>query len=110
MNYVTAAACTGLVLAALVKVIWLLDNTIHQIKRLRRLIVSEAQDAVDAVTVQLGKAKDELVAKIDDLQAQVDAGEAPDLTALREAAQALDDVVPDAVPEPEPEPEPEEQV
>lgn len=66
--------------------------------------MSETQDAVDAVAAQLGKAKAEIVSKIDDLEAQVAAGETPDLTALKAAAQALDDVVPDAVDEPVEEP------
>lgn len=57
------------------------------------------QDAVDAVVTQLGKAKDEIISKIADLEAQVAAGETPDLSALKAAAQALDDVVPDAVEE-----------
>lgn len=57
--------------------------------------MSEAQDAVDAVATQLGKAKDEILSKIADLETQVAAGEAPDLTALKAAAQSLDDVVPD---------------
>lgn len=58
--------------------------------------MTEAQDAVDAVVVQLGKAKGEVLAKIADLEAQVAAGQAPDFSALKAAAQALDDVVPDA--------------
>lgn len=58
--------------------------------------MSEVQDAVDAVVAQLGKARAEIVAEIANLEAQIGAGEAPDLTALKAAAQALDDVVPDA--------------
>lgn len=58
------------------------------------------QDAVDAITVQLGKAKDEILGEIAALQSTIDAGGAPDLTALTAAAQALDDVVPDAPVEP----------
>ena len=66
--------------------------------RLHRLeiTVGAVQDAVDALVAQLGKAKGEIVGKIDELQAAVDAGETPALTALRDAVQALDDVVPDA--------------
>lgn len=60
------------------------------------VIMGEVQDQVDAVVAELGKAKDEIVAKVADLEAQIAAGEAPDLTALKAAAQALDDVVPDA--------------
>jgi hypothetical protein len=52
-------------------------------------------DAIEAVVAQLGRAKDEIVAKIATLQVAAAAGE--DLTApladLAAAAQALDDVV-----------------
>lgn len=54
-----------------------------------------AQDAVDAITAQLGKAKAEILAKIGDLQTQINTGQPPDLTALTAAAQALDDIVVD---------------
>jgi hypothetical protein len=60
------------------------------------VVMGEVQDAVDAIVVQLGKAKDEILAEIANLEAQIAAGETPDLTALKAAAQALDDVVPDA--------------
>lgn len=63
--------------------------------------MSESQDAVDAVTAQLGKAKDEILAEVAALQAQVDAGQPVDLTALKAAAQGLDDL--NADPEPAPE-------
>lgn len=58
--------------------------------------VGAVQDAVDALVVQLGKAKTEVLSKIDELEAQIAAGETPDLSALKDAVQALDDVVPDA--------------
>lgn len=74
---------------------------------LKGTIMTAAQDAVDQITLQLGKAKDEILAKVADLETQIANGETPDLTALRAAAQALDDVVPDPEPEPEPTPEPE---
>ena len=64
---------------------------------LKGTIMSAAQDAVDQITLQLGKAKDEIIAKVADLETQIEAGETPDLTALKAAAQALDDVVPDVV-------------
>lgn len=54
------------------------------------------QDAVDQITAQLDKAKGEVVKAIADLEAAVAAGETPNLDALKAAAQALDDVVPDA--------------
>lgn len=69
------------------------------------ITMGAVQDAVDQVAAQLAKAKAEIVAKIADLEAQVAAGETPDLTALKEAAQALDDVVldvPDVPPADEP--------
>jgi hypothetical protein len=64
---------------------------------IKEVVMGAAQDVVDQVTAQLGKAKDEVLAKIADLEAQVAAGETPDFTALKEAAQGLDDVVPDPV-------------
>ena len=61
------------------------------------------QEAVNAITEQLVKAQREVVAKIADVQAQLDAANVPaevvDLSALTEAAQRLDDVVPDPAPE-----------
>jgi len=60
------------------------------------------QETINAIVTQLGKAKDEIVAKIADVQAQLDAASIPaetvDLTALTTAAQALDDIVPDPAP------------
>jgi len=58
--------------------------------------MSEIQSAVDAVVEQLSRAKGEIVAEIAKLEAAVVAGEPVDLTALKDAAQALDDVVVDA--------------
>ena len=64
-----------------------------------RFIVS-TQESIDAVVAQLGKAQAEIVANIADVQAQLDAANVPaevvNLDALTAAAQALDDVVPDA--------------
>lgn len=64
------------------------------------------QATIDGVVAQLAKAReeivqarDELLAKIADVQDQLDNAEAPedvDLTALTAAAQSLDDIVPDA--------------
>jgi hypothetical protein len=68
---------------------------------IERLAMS-TQESIDAVVAQLGKAKDEVVAKIADVQAQLDAAAVPaevvNLDALNAAAQALDDIVPDAPP------------
>jgi hypothetical protein len=64
-----------------------------------RLYMS-TQESIDAVVSQLGKAKDELLAEIADVKAQLESASVPaeivDLTALTAAAQALDDLVPDA--------------
>jgi hypothetical protein len=58
------------------------------------------QESIDAVVTQLGKAQAEIVSKIADVQAQLDAANVPaevvNLDALNAAAQALDDIVPDA--------------
>ena len=64
------------------------------------------QETIDSVVAQLSKARaeivqarDELLARIAEVQEQLDNVEAPedvDLTALTAAAQALDDIVPDA--------------
>jgi len=77
-----------------------LDRIAHNLKEVIRM---SAQDSINAVVAQLGKAKGEIVAKIADLQAQIDSGvpaEQLDLTALTAAAQGLDDVVADAPAEP----------
>lgn len=66
-------------------------------KELKGIIVGAVQDAVDQITAQLDKAKNEILNEIAALEAQIAAGETPDLTALTAAAQALDDVVPDTV-------------
>lgn len=67
---------------------------VHRIKKEIRM---SAQETVDAVVAQLGKAKEEIVAKIAELEA---ANPGVDLSALTEIAQGLDDVVPDVVEEP----------
>lgn len=60
-----------------------------------RVVMGAVQDAVDQIVAQLGKAKEEIVKAIEDAEAENNV----DLSALKDAAQALDDVVPDAVPE-----------
>jgi hypothetical protein len=71
----------------------------YMLKTIERFHMS-TQESIDAVVAQLGKAKDEVVAKIADVQAQLDAANVPaevvNLDALNSAAQALDDIVPDA--------------
>lgn len=77
----------------------LVEHFDRDIFQLQEQMHMSQQDAVDAVVAELGKAKTEIVGKIADLQAQIDAGvpaEQLDLSALTAAAQALDDVVPDA--------------
>lgn len=64
------------------------------------VIMGAVQDAIDQIVTQLGKAKDEILGEIANLEAQVAAGEVPNLDALKAAAQGLDDVVPDPVVEP----------
>lgn len=80
-----------------------IEHIDRQVNYLRRVITMSVQDAVNAVTGQLRKAQAEIVAKIDDVQAQLDAAGVAqdiDLSALTAAAQALDDIVPDAAPAP----------
>jgi hypothetical protein len=76
--------------------LWVAAYTLQTIGRLSM----STQESIDAVVAQLGKAKDEVVAKIADVQAQLDAANVPpevvNLDALNAAAQALDDIVPDA--------------
>lgn len=85
---------SGLILALLVM------HTIDALDKLREKIVS-TQDSINAVVEQLVKAQREIVNRIADVQAQLDAAgvaEQIDLTSLTAAAQALDDIVPDADP------------
>lgn len=62
-------------------------------KPLEGVIMSEVQAAVDATVAQLGKARDEIVAVIEELRSREPS---VDLSALEKIAQVLDDVVPDA--------------
>lgn len=66
-------------------------------QRTKETIMGIAQDTVDQLTAQVTKSKEEVLGKIADLEAQVAAGETPDFTALREAVQGVDDIVPDPV-------------
>lgn len=59
--------------------------------------MSAVQEAVDAITAQLAKVQGEVVGEIAKLEEAIAAGVAPDLTALKAAADALDAIVPDAV-------------
>lgn len=72
---------------------------------IRRIIMTSADEAANAVADQLGKAKSEIDGVISDLQGQSVKPET--LQRLQGLSQALDDVVPDApTPTPEPAPEP----
>ena len=97
MTIVITSSC-ALILALLVM------HTIDALDKLREKIVSY-QDAIDAVVEQLVKAQTEIVNRIADVQAQLDAAgvaEQIDLSSLTAAAQALDDVVADVEPDAEP--------
>lgn len=79
----------------------LIEHIDRQVNHLERITMSATQDAVNAVVVKLQHAREEIVQRLSEVQAQLDAGvpaEEVDLSALTEAAQALDDIVPD-VPE-----------
>lgn len=58
-------------------------------------------ESISAIVDQLGKAKDEVVSRIAELEAAAAAGEdlSGPLASLSAAAQALDDVVPDSAPD-----------
>jgi hypothetical protein len=76
--------------------LWVAAYTLKTIGRLHM----STQESIDAIVAQLGKAQAEVVSKIADVQAQLDAANVPaevvNLDALTAAAQALDDIVPDA--------------
>ena len=77
----------------------LVEHIDRQVAHLRKVTTVSTQDAINAITAQLVKAQGEIVNRIADVQAQLDAAgvaEQVDLSSLTAAAQALDDVVPDA--------------
>lgn len=83
----------------------MVEHVDRQINHMKGFAMTTSQDAVNAVVAQVRKGTAEVVGKIAALQAQVDAGvptEQLDLTELSAAAQALDDIVPDAVVDPAP--------
>ena len=83
----------------------MVEHVDRQVNHLKGVIDMTAQDTLNAAVAQIRKGTSEVVAKIGDLQAQVDAGvpaEELDFTELSAAAQALDDIVavaPAAVPD-----------
>jgi len=76
--------------------LWISAYITHRIERLTMSL----QSSVDEIVVKLGAVREEIVAKLADVQAQLDAANVPaevvDLSGLTAAAQALDDIVPDA--------------
>jgi type VI protein secretion system component VasF len=81
----------------------IIEHLDRQIQHLKGATTVTTQDAVNAITDTLkNKVLPEILTKISDVQAQLDAANVPaevvDLTALTAAAQALDDIVPDAPP------------
>lgn len=79
----------------------LVEHLDRQVNSLKGVLVS-TQDAINAVTDQLVKAQREIVSRIADVQAQLDAASVPaevvDLSSLTAAAQRLDDIVADPEP------------
>ena len=79
----------------------LVEHIDRQVAHLRKVIIVSTQDAINAITAQLVKAQGEIVNRIADVQAQLEAAgvaEQVDLSSLTAAAQALDDVVADPEP------------
>jgi hypothetical protein len=71
-----------------------------ELEELKGLLMGAVEDALESINIQLGKAKDEILSEIATLEQQIaDNAVNPDtLQALKDKAQALDDVVPDVVP------------
>ena len=88
----TASVIVGVyvLVAVLGSAMWL------AVSNIRGVVVSEVQDAVDAITAQVLKSREEVLSRIAELEAAVASGEVPDFTALKEAVQSVDDIVPDA--------------
>lgn len=81
----------------------IVEHIDRQINHLKRVIAMSAQDTINTIVEQLGKAKGELTSALADAQAQIAAaGAEVDLSALEAVAQALDDIVPDPVAAEEP--------
>lgn len=79
--------------------IWLLAETRYELKKLENYVMSHADD-IEAVVAELNSAKEAIVAKVNELEAKVAAGE--DLTQpladLKASADALAAIVPPAAP------------
>ena len=95
MEFAVLAAVAFLFLACTI-LLWI-D---HGMYNNQGVILVSIQDAVNTVVAQLNKAHGEIMSKIADVEAQIEAAGAAgqvDLSALVAAAQALDDIVPDPV-------------
>lgn len=94
---------TNLLILNLAQFGWLVFSffAVFMLLLLKRIEVTRlsSAEAIAGVVVQLGKAKDEILAKLAALEAAAAAGEdlSGPLAVLAAAAQSLDDVVPDAV-------------
>lgn len=103
VNSLATLACAVAVLSAIRGTHKHLVEHVDRLYRAtRKAITMSAQDTVNTLVAQFKKGTAEVVGKIAELQAQVDAGETVDLTELAAAARALDDIVPDPAPEPDP--------
>jgi hypothetical protein len=82
-----------------------IEHIDRKTNQLSGVITLSTQDTINAVTAQLKKVKDELLAKIADLNVQIEdanVADVVDTSELTAAAQALDDIVPDPEPATEP--------
>lgn len=72
-----------------------------------KMDIAEAIDIINESTAQFSKAQAEILAKINELQQTkpLTAEQEAIVRALRQKAQAMDDIIPDEVSVPEPEPE-----
>ena len=104
-NWIAAAIAAAAMLAALSARLGAIESHLvehidRQINHLRKVINVSAQDVINAAVATVRKGTGEVLGKISELQAQIDAGcpvEELDLSELTAAAQALDDIVADEV-------------
>lgn len=89
----TSLFAMGLAAGAISLIAWRIH---HAFLSIESGFIMATQEAVNAIVAQVKKGTGEVVAKIAELQAQVDAGAPVDLSELAAAAQALDDIVADA--------------
>lgn len=89
----TSLFAMGLAAGAISLIAWRIHRAFTHIES---GFIMATQEAVNAIVAQVKKGTGEVVAKIAELQQQVDAGAPVDLSELAAAAQALDDIVADA--------------